>query len=164
LQVPAQAFRLGVIGAELLNQVRRLGKEFVRRGMRQEASLLRLYYLALRSGLIRSPLARMEAVSWSRAQTEEWLRLLRMPPWDHVYELRSRGVPCFRFKPATLVEQNPVPGLRPRGEPAQALSNPLGGCTRVDQQPDVGGCEPAAPYQEVVSWTSLTQPFSGAEE
>jgi hypothetical protein len=84
---------------EPLDLVRRLGKEFVRRGMRREAAALRLYFIALRAGLVEGPDAQLEAVTWSQRTTEEWLRLLRLPPWENAYPLGTRGTPCRRCKP-----------------------------------------------------------------
>ena len=99
---------------QLLDQVRQLGREFVRRGMRREAEGLRLYYVAIRSGLVRGPDGELEAASWSRSSTEEWLKLLRVPPWDRAYPLGTRGH-CHRCKaakggPARALEERRWPG------------------------------------------------------
>lgn len=100
---------------ELLDQVRALGAEFVRRGMDREALSLRLYFLALRKKLVRGPEAELTAATWSRSQTLEWLRLLRVPPWDSAYHLGTRGAPCRRCKPGkggppAAVEEHRWPG------------------------------------------------------
>src|SRR4051812_3396238 len=84
---------------ELLDQVKKLGAEFVRRGMDREATTLRLYFLALRAKLVRGPEAELSAAAWSREKTLEWLRLLQVPPWHNAYQLGTRGAPCRRCKP-----------------------------------------------------------------
>lgn len=85
------------MGDRLLDQVAQLGREFVRRGMRREAGGLRVYYLAIRAGLVRGAEAQIE-VRWSRAELEEWSHLLRLPPFENAYPLGLR-VPCRRCKP-----------------------------------------------------------------
>jgi hypothetical protein len=71
----------------LLALVVRLGREFSRRGMREECRRLRLYYLALEHGLCVGK-NRID-VAWDEGLVVEWLRILRVPPHDRHYPVRS---------------------------------------------------------------------------
>jgi hypothetical protein len=79
---------------DLLALVKTLGREFVRRGMDSHARALRIYYLAIRHGLARSE-GNVE-VNWSHRHTEEWLKMLRIPPFQNAYPLFGRGNGCPR--------------------------------------------------------------------
>ncbi len=72
-----------------------LGRAFVRRGMREHAEKLRVYYLALRKGLTEGPQEKLE-VKWSAPFVRDWMRTLRLPPYQNDFPLRSRGAGCFR--------------------------------------------------------------------
>ena len=85
---------------ELLRQVAQLGREFVRRGMDIHARKLRLYYLALRHRLA-SPGRREVDVRWSEELVLEWLKVLRLPPYEAAYEIRPRGAGCGRCQKTT---------------------------------------------------------------
>ena len=77
---------------DLLRYVERLGEEFGRREMRAHLEKLRVYYLALKKGLTRG---RFELdVHWSEALVLEWLKLLRIAPFDRSYEVRPKKSPC----------------------------------------------------------------------
>ncbi len=78
---------------ELLELVRRLGVEFARRGM-PEVEVLRLYYVALDEDLA----GRLNELSiqWSEAHTLEWMRTLRVPPFENAYPVRRFGSGCDR--------------------------------------------------------------------
>jgi len=76
----------------LLEHVRLLGREFVRRGMHAHAQKLRLYFLALERGLT-SPKRELD-VHWSEPFTLEWLKTLRVGPYAQAYPLQPRGAPC----------------------------------------------------------------------
>src|SRR3954468_15552067 len=65
--------------------------------MADHASALRLYYLALTSGVI-GKRTRVE-LHWSRELTEEWLRTLRLPPFQNVYRIKPRGEVCDCARP-----------------------------------------------------------------
>ena len=82
------------VDSRYLELVVRLGREFVRRGMAQHARVLRLYYLAVKAGLVGAG-GEVE-VRWDRALTEEWMKTFRVTPFEQHYELRPPGVPCFR--------------------------------------------------------------------
>lgn len=76
----------------LLGLVAALGKAFSRRGMTQHVRLLRIYYWALEKGLT-SPAHELN-VRWSEGFVIEWLKTLRVPPYDAVYSVHPRGAPC----------------------------------------------------------------------
>jgi hypothetical protein len=93
---PERRFRvLSMMAADsrYLDMVVLLGREFVRRGMAQHARAL-LYYVALKTGLAGRG-AKLE-VRWDRALTEEWMKTLRVPPFERHYEVKLPGVSCFR--------------------------------------------------------------------
>ena len=85
----------GMGSDELLRRVEQLGREFVRRGMDVHARKLRIYYLALRHKLA-SPHKGEVDVRWSEERVQEWLKVLRMPPYEAAYEVRPRGSGCRR--------------------------------------------------------------------
>ena len=70
----------------------RLGDAFVRRGMAAHARLLRLYWLAMRHGLL-GPDGKLE-VRLTREGLLEWLRTLRVPPFHAAYAVQRRGEGC----------------------------------------------------------------------
>jgi len=77
---------------ELLKCVVTLGREFRRRQMTEHARKLRLYYLAVQSGLTVGP---HEAdLHWSEAFTVEWMKTLRLPPYENDYPVRPMGWNC----------------------------------------------------------------------
>ncbi len=80
---------------ELLEHVRRLGQTFRRKGMEEHAKKLRLYYLALSRGLTSSATHELD-IHWSAGFVREWMRTLRVPPYDAVYPLRPAGAGCER--------------------------------------------------------------------
>ena len=77
----------------LLEWVRRLGHEFARRGM-PEVEVLRLYYLAVEQDL----LGRLQELNivWSEEHTLEWMRTLRVPPFESAYAIRPFGAHCAK--------------------------------------------------------------------
>lgn len=80
--------------AELLDHVRRLGREFARRGMVGHLRKLRLYWLALSRGLAG---ARHEVdLKWTEQLVVDWLRTLQVAPFAADYPVRPRGSPCTR--------------------------------------------------------------------
>lgn len=85
---------------DLLQRVERLGREFVRRGMDAHARKLRIYYLAVRHRLA-SPLTGEVDVRWSEERVLEWLKLLRLPPYESAYPVRPRGAGCPRCEKST---------------------------------------------------------------
>jgi hypothetical protein len=83
--------------SELAKLVEVLGHEFVRRGMHAHATKLRIYYFALRRGLATH--ARNEVdIRWSEDLVVEWLKLLRIPPYESAYRVRTAQSPCSRCK------------------------------------------------------------------
>jgi hypothetical protein len=85
---------------ELLGTVERLGREFVRRGMAAHARKLRLYYLALRHRLASAGKHEVD-VRWSEELVLEWFKVLRLPPFQHAYEVRPRGAGCGKCQKTT---------------------------------------------------------------
>ena len=93
----------------LLDLVVRLGREFSRRGMREECRRLRLYYLALEHGLCAGK-NRIE-VAWDEDLVVEWLRILQVPPHHGHYPARPSTL-CARceHRPGTVVTKLVFPG------------------------------------------------------
>lgn len=58
--------------------------------MDQHVRDLRIYYLALRHRLTSNKLQ----LNWSEAFVIEWMKTLRVPPFERSYPLRARGAPC----------------------------------------------------------------------
>ena len=77
----------------LLEMVRRLGDEFRRRGMRTHAAPLRVYWLALRHGLVQEEQHALH-VTLSEETVVEWLKVLRLPPYRDAYRVRPTGSAC----------------------------------------------------------------------
>ena len=108
----------------LLEEVRRLGAEFRRRGMDDHVRVLRVYYLALRHGLSTGKLD----VSWSADHTRMWLEALRLPPFENALPLRpvdSTCSRCGRGGPKAANEAAPAPLRRmtfPGGARVECLS------------------------------------------
>ncbi len=73
----------------------RLGRAFKARGMGAHARALRVYYLAVRHGLVNGERATVK-VEWNADAVKEWLRVLRVPPWDRSYPVRPRGSACSK--------------------------------------------------------------------
>lgn len=78
--------------ADLLGLVAALGKAFTRRGMTQHVRLLRIYYWALEKGLTSQ--THELNVRWSESFVIEWLKTLRVAPYDRAYPVLPRGTPC----------------------------------------------------------------------
>ena len=80
----------------LLPLVTRLGQAFAARGMGAHARMLRVYFLALRHGLADSRNA--VRVSLNEEAVLQWLRTLRVPPFDSEaeggYHVQQRGEGC----------------------------------------------------------------------
>src|SRR4051794_2232848 len=80
---------------QLLLHVQVLGHAFVRRGMRQHASKLRVYYLAVRGGLTGQSNHTLD-IHWSSDFVVDWMRTLRLPPFQHDLPLRASHGGCER--------------------------------------------------------------------
>lgn len=78
--------------AELLKLVIALGREFRRRGMHEHAKKLRLYYLAVKSGLTVG--AHEADLHWSEEFTIEWMKTLRLPPFENDFPVHPQGWKC----------------------------------------------------------------------
>jgi hypothetical protein len=72
-----------------------LGRAFRARGMRSHLTTLRLYFLALRHGLTSGGGHALRA-EWSEEAVLDWLRILRVPPYERDYPVRARGSRCLR--------------------------------------------------------------------
>jgi len=79
---------------QLLTHVRRLGQVFARRGMGEHVRKLRLYYLALLHDLTTK--GNDLDVKWTESFVLEWMRTLRIPPFEEAYEKRRFGSTCNR--------------------------------------------------------------------
>jgi hypothetical protein len=84
--------------AELLSMVKRLGAEFRKRGMHGHLAPLRLYWLALRHGLVESDRHGLH-VQLSEEMVVEWFKLLRLPPYERAYPVQSPGARCPQCRP-----------------------------------------------------------------
>lgn len=104
----------------LIRLLSSLGAEFRRREMASHLRHLRLYYLGLRHRLDVGRERRVE-VHWTEEMVVEWMRLLRLPPYQAAYPVRERGgMGCRRCEnaPGTVVTVAVFPGgakLRCRG-------------------------------------------------
>jgi hypothetical protein len=76
-----------------MSLVEKLGHEFVRRGMSEQAKQLRIYYWALGRGLVR-PSGHSLELRWTQETIREWLAVLRVPPYEEVYEVRPPDSRC----------------------------------------------------------------------
>ncbi len=95
--------------AKLLEFVVALGCEFSRRGMPDHCDRLRLYYLALRHGLD-SARHRVE-IHWDETLVVEWMRLLRLPPYEDDYPQRdTTSCATCESRPGTVVTKGVFPG------------------------------------------------------
>jgi len=83
--------------SQLARLVAVLGREFVRRRMHAHAGKLRVYYLALRRGLATTGRSEVD-IHWSEELVVEWLKLLRIPPYESAYRVRTPQAPCSRCK------------------------------------------------------------------
>jgi len=100
----------------LLHLVTRLGHAFTARGMGAHARMLRVYFLALRHGLADSRNA--VRVSLTEEAVLEWLRTLRVPPFDAAeeggYRVQPRGEGCgtcaARGETPTVITDAVFPG------------------------------------------------------
>lgn len=72
-----------------------LGKAFRRHGMKSHVRMLRLYFLALRHGLVQGERNAVK-VEWSEDAVIEWLKILRVPPFENAYPIRPRGAACAK--------------------------------------------------------------------
>jgi hypothetical protein len=84
--------------AALLQMVDRLGGEFRRRGMRTHAAPLRIYWLALKRGLVQAEGHGLH-VALSEETVLEWFKLLRLPPYQAAYPVRPMGSACPECPP-----------------------------------------------------------------
>jgi hypothetical protein len=76
----------------LMRDVERLGREFARRGMKEHARSLRLYWLALKNGLTDAKgVVNLQA---SPDWVSEWNGLLRLPGAEGHYPVLPAGAPC----------------------------------------------------------------------
>ncbi len=72
--------------------VRRLGAEFRRRRMANHLAPLRVYWLALKHGLVDADQGLH--VTLSGELIVEWYKLLRLPPFEAAYPTRAAGSAC----------------------------------------------------------------------
>ena len=77
----------------LLQMVHQLGGEFRRRGMRTHVTPLRVYWLALKHGLVQDEEHGLH-LALSEETVVEWFKLLRLPPYQNAYPVRPTGSPC----------------------------------------------------------------------
>ena len=77
---------------DLLRLVILLGKAFAARGMTAQVKDLRLYYGALRGNLGGTATALEK--KWPELVLVEWLKTLRVPPYDRAYRVRPWGSRC----------------------------------------------------------------------
>jgi len=90
----------------LLELVTTLGAAFRERGMEEHLRRLRLYWLATRYGLLKG---RNELdVKWSEAHVIDWMKTLRLAPFEGAYTERKPGSGC----PACPSEPGMIPSAR----------------------------------------------------
>ncbi len=78
---------------EILSRCVTLGREFGRLEMRDHAKLLREFYVAARD---RKPCTN----TWSADFVDHWLGLLRLPPFENMFEVRVPPYNCLTCSPA----------------------------------------------------------------
>lgn len=71
-----------------------LGREFTRRGMHRHAAKLRVFY----AHFLRRQ-RELQPREWSETIVIEWLRLLRIPPFDTVYAVVPSGTMSCPYCP-----------------------------------------------------------------
>ncbi len=64
----------------------RVGHELARLGLREHVARIRAYYAALKAG--------RSSDAWSHKMNVEWLRLLRLAPYENHYPVRPRMSGC----------------------------------------------------------------------
>lgn len=79
----------------LMGWVAALGRAFGRLGMKAHVRALRIYFLALRHGLTTGERHAVK-VDFNEEAITEWLRVLRLPPFERAYPVRPRGSTCGR--------------------------------------------------------------------
>ena len=82
----------------LLRMVHLLGGEFGRRGMRTHVAPLRIYWLALKHGLVQDEQHGLH-LALSEETVVEWFKLLRLPPYQTAYPVRPTGSACPECQP-----------------------------------------------------------------
>ena len=90
----------------LLELVEVLGKELDRRGMKTSVERLRVYYVALRAGVI-GPGQKID-VQMSEHEVVDSMAILRLPPYATVYELRPRDAKLHNNLATLLVQQRSI--------------------------------------------------------
>lgn len=81
-----------VASEDLIRRIERLGRAFRAKGMESQARRLRVFWLAARHGLLSGK--NELNVQWSEAHLDDWLRTLRLPPFEHEIEVQPRGAGC----------------------------------------------------------------------
>jgi hypothetical protein len=84
--------------AALLLMVHKLGEEFRRRGMRTHVAPLRVYWLALKRGLVHEEQHGLH-LTLSEETVVEWFKVLRLQPYQEAYPVRPTGSSCPRCGP-----------------------------------------------------------------
>lgn len=87
-----------------LGLTERVGREFVRLGLKHHAAHARRYYAAVRAG--RAP----GDGAWTHEMIVEWCRLLRLPPHETDYVVRPRMASCSACERSQSFTQTVFPG------------------------------------------------------
>jgi hypothetical protein len=90
----------------LLQMVQRLGVEFARRGMRSHVAPLRIYWLALKHGLVEEEQHGLH-LALSEETVVEWFKLLRLPGLPGGSPVRPTG---SSFPPCPSARGKGAPG------------------------------------------------------
>jgi hypothetical protein len=83
----------------------RLGREFNRRAMTTEVKSLREFYVR-RAREKKANAARGRPL-WDEDVVLDWLAMLRIPPFEHVYTLRPPNAPCPRCRSSAKGHEGP---------------------------------------------------------
>lgn len=70
-----------------------LGRAFGRKEMKGHVRALRIYFLAVRHGLTTGGRHQVK-VDFDEQVIAEWLKVLRVPPFENAYPVRPRGSAC----------------------------------------------------------------------
>jgi hypothetical protein len=80
----------------------RVGRELARLGLHTHVGRMRAYFAAVRAG--------RPSEAWSHDLSVEWLRLLRLPPYETDYPVRDRMASCGRCETSSVFTATVFPG------------------------------------------------------
>jgi hypothetical protein len=82
------------VSFELEPLVIKLGEEFKRRGMTRHLEMLRRYFASRRRRLRENEARPAKAREFDEQLVIDWLGLIQIPPFEHLYDVLPPGAPC----------------------------------------------------------------------